>query len=329
MATQEVRQCKTCGEVKPLDADHFYYRPKHGYRHQCWPCFRAQKNAKDSETWRSDPARRARKKAAKQTEAYKEASRAYSKIYNQSPGIRERQRLARQAPEAKVRAKIYNTKRRSDPEYRMKELADARAKKKTPEYKARERKKYAENSKRRQYFANRYQEKKHDPEFRARLREYENEKKRTDPVFYLRVTISSALHAMFRNYLKEKKQGRSWTKLFDFTAKELKAHLEAKFTGDMSWGNKGYWELDHIVPISWWGITSVDDPNFKRCWSLQNMQPLWADDNRRKHGYRALINGTLYTKETWIADGRPMPDDRLWQPHIDLYEMPVDASESP
>jgi len=41
--------------------------------------------------------------------------------------------------------------------------------------------------------------------------------------------------------------------------------------------------LFHIVPQSRFHFKTVDDPEFKVCWSLDNLQPLWAKDNWSKN----------------------------------------------
>ena len=48
----------------------------------------------------------------------------------------------------------------------------------------------------------------------------------------------------------------------------------------MTWDNYGEWHVDHIRPIS--NFTLIDDPEFKECWALSNLQPLWSIDNFSK-----------------------------------------------
>ena len=69
-----------------------------------------------------------------------------------------------------------------------------------------------------------------------------------------------------------------------YTVEQLKHHLELQFTAGMSWDNYGIhgWHIDHIIPISWWEFTSPDDDEFKQCWALANLQPLWASENLSK-----------------------------------------------
>lgn len=79
---------------------------------------------------------------------------------------------------------------------------------------------------------------------------------------------------------------------------DLITHLENNFQPGMSWDNYGRkagircWEVDHIIPINArndlgeYIYKCIDDPcseDFKKCWSLDNLQPMWADENNRKN----------------------------------------------
>lgn len=65
-----------------------------------------------------------------------------------------------------------------------------------------------------------------------------------------------------------------------FTIGELKSHLESLFTEGMSWDNYGKWHIDHIKPCSLFNHEIKSD--FIECWSLKNLQPLWASENIKK-----------------------------------------------
>lgn len=83
-----------------------------------------------------------------------------------------------------------------------------------------------------------------------------------------------------------KKNGRPWEELVGYTLEDLRTHLESLFVPGMSWNNYGYgpdkWHIDHCVPASWFVYSSPNDPAFKECWALSNLQPLWQPDNLSK-----------------------------------------------
>ncbi|MCW5706753.1 hypothetical protein [Shinella sp.] len=80
------------------------------------------------------------------------------------------------------------------------------------------------------------------------------------------------------------KGGRSWEVLVGYTSVELIAHIESLFLPGMTWDNYGRhgWHIDHIIPKSKFNYQTPDHIDFGRCWSLANLQPLWAYDNLSK-----------------------------------------------
>ena len=72
--------------------------------------------------------------------------------------------------------------------------------------------------------------------------------------------------------------------LLGYCANDLIKHLESKFAPGMTWDNYGIggWEIDHIVPDSWFQYSSTQDQGFKDSWALNNLQPMWASPNRSK-----------------------------------------------
>ncbi len=79
-----------------------------------------------------------------------------------------------------------------------------------------------------------------------------------------------------------KHSGKKKPRYLGFTVRELRKHIENQFKPGMSWDNYGEWEVDHIIPISAFHYESVNDPGFKQCWALANLQPLWSKANRSK-----------------------------------------------
>jgi hypothetical protein len=111
-------------------------------------------------------------------------------------------------------------------------------------------------------------------------------KLRSDLIYHLNRRLSCSIFQSIR----DNKQGRRWEDLTVYTVEQLKEHLEAKFQPGMSWENYGKWHIDHVIPKSWWEYEKPEDREFKQCWSLANLQPLWKIDNIKKgNGYADLV----------------------------------------
>ena len=99
-----------------------------------------------------------------------------------------------------------------------------------------------------------------------------------DPAKRLRRRISNQIWWSLRG----QKGGRSWETLVGYTLEQLKRHLERQFTKGMSWANMGQWHIDHILPVASFNIGSCDNPDFRACWALTNLRPLWGKENISK-----------------------------------------------
>jgi hypothetical protein len=120
------------------------------------------------------------------------------------------------------------------------------------------------------------------PEFKARRNERERERRKTDPKYKLDKNMSGAIWASLKSR-GSSKGGSSWLEYVDYTIDQLVERLEKQFDDKMTWENKGsYWEMDHIIPIANFNYTSPYDEEFKKCWALENFQPLKNLDNRSK-----------------------------------------------
>lgn len=99
----------------------------------------------------------------------------------------------------------------------------------------------------------------------------------------LKGNLNHRMSSMVRYSLNGNKRGNSWERLIGYTVNELKEHLEKQFTDGMAWDNRSEWQIDHIIPIAAFNFTKPCHTDFKRCWALKNLQPLWAKDNQSKH----------------------------------------------
>lgn len=102
---------------------------------------------------------------------------------------------------------------------------------------------------------------------------------RSTPYGALNNRMSTAIYAA----LKGAKNGRKWENLVGYSTNALMQHLEKRFKPEMSWENYGKWHIDHIIPLSAFNYSCPEDIDFKRCWDLKNLQPLWAKENHIKH----------------------------------------------
>ena len=151
-------------------------------------------------------------------------------------------------------------------------------------------KEYLSDKKKSYYLENREEIKEKVKKYREsnkdKIRVYKSaaKKKRlsTDLVYKLRESMSHSV----RQSLKKRNMAKSkakWQELVGYTVEQLKEHLEKHFDENMSWENYGtYWHIDHIKPQTKFNFTSKNDDEFKKCWSLENLQPLEAKENIRK-----------------------------------------------
>jgi len=111
-------------------------------------------------------------------------------------------------------------------------------------------------------------------------RDYERKRRAEDPKYRLGVRTRTAVWQL----LKERgiKKTNKTFELLGYTIEELINHLEKQFVNGMTWENYGEWHVDHIRPMSSFNFTSPEDPEFKKCWRLENLQPLWGPDNLSK-----------------------------------------------
>ena len=120
---------------------------------------------------------------------------------------------------------------------------------------------------------------------RELTREWYRIKRKTDPMYRLRSAISAYVYWC----LKSRKNGQRTEALLGYTMADLRIHLERQFLPGMSWENYGEWHVDHILPVASFNFSSADDPEFRACWALTNLRPLWAADNLSKSDKRVLL----------------------------------------
>ena len=116
-------------------------------------------------------------------------------------------------------------------------------------------------------------------------RDYERKRRAEDPKYRLGVRTRTAVYTCLKEANVAKY--RTTFDILGYTIEELMNHLESLFTDGMTWDNYGEWHVDHKKPMTLFNFTSTDDEGFKECWKLDNLQPLWGNDNLSK-GIRYL-----------------------------------------
>jgi hypothetical protein len=138
---------------------------------------------------------------------------------------------------------------------------------------------YEQNKEHRKEYLKKYREKNIE-KIRENKRNYEKTRKSNDPIYKLIANFRTAIYTV----LKENNMNKygHYFEILKYTPEQLSNHLENQFTDGMTWENYGEWHVDHKLPITSFEFKQVGDEEFLRCWSLNNLQPMWAEDNIRK-----------------------------------------------
>lgn len=97
--------------------------------------------------------------------------------------------------------------------------------------------------------------------------------------------LNHAMRGAVNHSLRSNKNGHHWEELVEYNIVDLMKHFKSLFQEGMTLENHGNWHIDHIIPVSSFNFKSYKDKEFKQCWALENLQPLWATDNLRKNKY--------------------------------------------
>lgn len=91
--------------------------------------------------------------------------------------------------------------------------------------------------------------------------------------------LQNAMRARLWAAIKGRVDGSLFGRL-GYSLEELCDHLERQFAAGMTWSNYGRWHVDHKKPCA--AFDHSDPEQVKECWSLGNLQPLWAAENVKK-----------------------------------------------
>lgn len=114
----------------------------------------------------------------------------------------------------------------------------------------------------------------HDFQMSERIRRQINKRKKRDSVA-----------ESMRSALNRWKESNAVQNLLGYTIAQLRQHLERQFTPGMNWAEflAGRIHIDHITPQAAFDLS--DDEQWRKCWCLSNLRPLWAKDNLAKSAH--------------------------------------------
>lgn len=138
---------------------------------------------------------------------------------------------------------------------------------------------YEQNKEHRKEYLKEYREKNMDS-IRKTKRDYERNRKARDPLYKLISNFRTAIYQVLKESNVEK--NKHYFDILQYTPEKLINHLELQFKGGMNWDNYGEWHVDHKLPITHFNIIEMGDDEFMKCWSLENLQPMWGEENIRK-----------------------------------------------
>jgi len=123
---------------------------------------------------------------------------------------------------------------------------------------------------------------KSSPEFKDRRNFQESERLLKDNNFRLRLRMRLLIYTS----LRVTERSRKLEELIGYSSEDLRKHIKKLLsdTEGMSWKllQQGKIHIDHKIPVTNFCYTSPNDEDFKKCWSLDNLQPLWGPDNLKK-----------------------------------------------
>jgi hypothetical protein len=109
---------------------------------------------------------------------------------------------------------------------------------------------------------------------------------RNSPRFRLRTRFGNAI----TDTLRRGSRRAGWQAILGYTIDDLRRHLERQFLQGMTWANHGpIWHIDHIVPVAFFSFETIECQDFKTCFALANLRPLWRADNLAKRATRTHL----------------------------------------
>lgn len=297
------RVCKICGNEKTLSG---FFKDKGCYSHECMECHREKRRKYYAENkkhirekvveWRKSNQEKVSLYNKKANSKRKESNAAYKKEYAMvhKNEIRSYKKSYYQENKEKIKAK------RKEYYAENKDAISEKRKiiRKTDEYKSyireyKERNKsqiLAQKRESNKRNADTYKEwvkanekdliekrKSYYKENKIKIFNYIYDRKSKDPLYKLNFTLRSRIYTALKR--KSWRKGGRTEQLLGADYKTVKKYIEGLFKDGMTWENHGKWHIDHIVPLA----SAKTEEEIKKLFHYTNLQPLWAEENLKKH----------------------------------------------
>lgn len=130
----------------------------------------------------------------------------------------------------------------------------------------------------------------HPERYRKLRNEWRQNRKAADHSFWVMENCRRRITKAIQDYAPGKKSAATM-RLIGCSLENLMNHLESLFLPGMSWENRSRWHIDHKTPCAAFNL--ADPEQQKACFHYTNLQPLWAQDNIRKHAKIQNIGESL------------------------------------
>ena len=119
-----------------------------------------------------------------------------------------------------------------------------------------------------------------NPKYRDHYNLWQRKRRKTD----LKFKVSEKMRCSINKSIKKNKNGRCWEDLVGYKLTDLIKRLKFTLPKGYTWQDylDGRLQMDHIIPILAFNYTKPSDPDFQRCWALDNLQLLSTEKNREK-----------------------------------------------
>jgi hypothetical protein len=168
-----------------------------------------------------------------------------------------------------------------------------------PDYKERKRK--AINQAKKKYRAARNHSWKKEIEYNKKWKESNKEKvkKHVNTLYHKKYSnpsykIHTNMKTLINSYIRLKRYD-FFIKEIGYSIRDLMNYIEKLFEPGMSWDNRSSWHIDHIEPLCSFNTQKKGDEEFRKCWALSNLRPLWPRDNHLKGQKDRLLKKIFLT----------------------------------